>query len=232
MRDDVGRLVSLERVGAHRHPELPHHARRLEPVAGDVADHEPDLPAGERDHVVPVAARLEPHLGGQVPSGEREPVDRREVLGEQCALERLGDPVLAVVVDAFGDVLDDAEHPDGGARLVEEQTGASEQRSELAVGADDPILDLGQLALPHGERGRQVAFDPLAVLLGHQLDRLLERHRERPGLVPVDPVQVVGPRDRPGPQIPLPAAQTREVLRLRELVLARAAAWSRRRGVR
>ncbi len=92
-----GRVVPLECVRAQRAAQAAHQRGRGQALAGHVAHHQPDPPAGHRDHVVPVAPHLGLRGGGQVAGGHREPGQLREAVGQQAPLERLGDPVLALV---------------------------------------------------------------------------------------------------------------------------------------
>ena len=95
--DDTRRGVALERVGAQRAAQAADHGGRREALAGHVAHHQPDAAARGRQHVVPVAADLGLGRRGQVASRHRQPRQLRQVLRQQAALERLGDPVLALV---------------------------------------------------------------------------------------------------------------------------------------
>ena len=66
-------------------------------MADDVADRDPGLAVTKRDHVVPVAADLGVGAAGDVASRHRQAGKLGQALGQQAALERLGDR---------GDVLD------------------------------------------------------------------------------------------------------------------------------
>ena len=62
---DVIGCVALECVGAYGDPDVAHHARCLEAVTADVADHQHHASVGELEHVVPIPSR-----GGSRPAGE------------------------------------------------------------------------------------------------------------------------------------------------------------------
>ena len=84
-------------VGPERVAELAHRRRGAQAVAGHVAHHERDAPVGALEDVVPVAADGGAARARQVARRQLEAVDRRQPLGQQAALERLRDPVLALV---------------------------------------------------------------------------------------------------------------------------------------
>src|SRR5207247_2358025 len=81
--------------------------------ARDVADDEPEPPAGQRDRVVPVAPHLRAVPARMEVRGQREPRDVGEPGGQEVALERRGDVVLALV-DAHA--LQHERDPFGGER--------------------------------------------------------------------------------------------------------------------
>ena len=91
------RAQALERVGAQRVLQPRHPRRRVEAVADDVADRDPGVAVAQRDHVVPVAADLGVGAAGDVAGGDPEAGQLGQPLGQQAALQRLGDR---------GDVLD------------------------------------------------------------------------------------------------------------------------------
>ncbi len=68
-----GGRVALGGVGAQGDPQLAHDPGGVHVVALDVADHQADVPAGQRHHVVPVAADLEPGAGREVADGGGDP---------------------------------------------------------------------------------------------------------------------------------------------------------------
>ena len=63
----------------------------------DVADRDPEPPAGQLDRVVEVPARRGPVGRGQVAHGELEPVRPRQRLGQQRLLQRRREVVLGLV---------------------------------------------------------------------------------------------------------------------------------------
>jgi hypothetical protein len=103
------RRVPLERVSPQRASQLSHHRGGGQALAGHVAHHEAHPSARDRDHVVPVAPHLGLRRGGQIPRCHSQTRQLRETLRQQAALERLSDPVLALVhaclVDAERDAI-------------------------------------------------------------------------------------------------------------------------------
>ena len=93
----ASRVVALERVRPQRAPQPSDHRRPREPLARDVAHHEPHGAARDRDHVVPVAAHLGLRGGREIARRDLEAREVRQAVGQQAALKRLGDPVLALV---------------------------------------------------------------------------------------------------------------------------------------
>ena len=91
------RAQPLERVGAQRVLQPRHPRGGVEAVADDVADRDPGVAVAQRDHVVPVAADLGVGAAGDVAGRDPEAGQLRQALGQQAALQRLGDR---------GDVLD------------------------------------------------------------------------------------------------------------------------------
>ena len=71
--------------------------RGAQPVADHVAHDQRHPAVGALERVVPVAADRGSLAGRQVARGDLEPLDARQALGQQAALERLGDRVLALV---------------------------------------------------------------------------------------------------------------------------------------
>ena len=79
----------LDRVGPHRCPQPAHDRRRVDALAADVADGDPDLPAMRLDDVVPIAADRE-RLGRRaVAHGDLVFREGRKKRRQQAALERL-----------------------------------------------------------------------------------------------------------------------------------------------
>ena len=78
-------------------PQLPHQHRGRDAAPGDVSDGEVEHPVRPPHGVVPVAADREPDTARVVAAGEVEPLDRRECVGQQAALQRDRDVVLSLV---------------------------------------------------------------------------------------------------------------------------------------
>ena len=102
--EHLGRVVVVEGVGAQRAAQPAHRHRRPEPVPLDIAHHEADLAAGQREDVVPVAAEVS--LGGQVAHRDVEPVDRRRRGRKQAALQGQRRQVR-IVLGPLGEALAD-----------------------------------------------------------------------------------------------------------------------------
>ena len=93
-RSIVVRLSAVEHAGAQAAAQLAHQRRGRDALAGDVADRERDLAAVEAHGVVPVAPDL---AGGGLEVGaQAQAGDLGQALRQQRALERLGDPALAL----------------------------------------------------------------------------------------------------------------------------------------
>ena len=104
------------------------HGGRLLALAADVTDGDGPAP-GHREHVVEVAADLEPLAGRHVGRVQVEPGDVRQRGGQQAALQRLGH---------LGAVPEHAVHPDGHAQVPAEflgQAQVGELEAPLARGA-------------------------------------------------------------------------------------------------
>jgi hypothetical protein len=94
--DHLARAGSaLERVGAQRVADLAHRGRRLDPAPADVADHDPEAPAGELERVVPVAAGVVARVAGHIADDELVAGQLRERGREQRALQGRRRGVLA-----------------------------------------------------------------------------------------------------------------------------------------
>ena len=91
----VGRRQVEPGVGPHRRAQLAHHRRRAHAAAHHVADDQRGPPAAELDHVVPVAADLGALDAGAVVGRDLEVVEVEALLGQQAALQLVGDRVLA-----------------------------------------------------------------------------------------------------------------------------------------
>ena len=96
-----GRELELG-VRAHRRAQLAHHRGGAHAAAHDVAHHERGAPGAEVDDVVPVAADLRPGHARAVVGGDVEPVGVEGALGQQAALELVGDRPLALGRLALG----------------------------------------------------------------------------------------------------------------------------------
>ena len=171
----LGRLCRggpLERRDPERVAEAAHQRRRLDAVAGDVADcHREPVPV-ERDRVVPVAP--DPRLGarGEVAAGYGEAGDGRKRLREEAALERLGDLVLVLVQ----------------ARVIDRHRGA------IAGELEETDLVRGELALGEAPDGQHADDAPLC-------DQRHAHHRRDAGVARGGGVQqrVVGVREHDRP---------------------------------
>ena len=71
-----------------------HRRRGVQPVPGDVADHQQHAPLVDRDHVVPVAADVDPRRGRHVARAHPQSAEPRQRVGQQRVLERLRDAAL------------------------------------------------------------------------------------------------------------------------------------------
>lgn len=90
-----GRELQIgERV--HSGPQLPHGGRLGQTVSHHIADDQRHPGAGQRDHVVPVAADLDALVGGQITDGGTDRAQRRKLARQKSPLELLGPHVLGV----------------------------------------------------------------------------------------------------------------------------------------
>ena len=96
-RHHLGRRRLDQPVGAERVAQLTHRRGGAQPVAHHVPHHQRHAPVGPLERVVPVAADRGAAAGRQVARRQPEPLDLRQPLRQQAALERLGDRVLALV---------------------------------------------------------------------------------------------------------------------------------------
>ena len=94
--DERGRF-RIDRRRAERLADLTHHHCRVQAVPRNVADRDRDAAIGEFECVVPVAAADRILRAGAIGGVVEHVLVGRESLGEQCALERIGDEVLACV---------------------------------------------------------------------------------------------------------------------------------------
>ena len=113
----LARRPLLEQEQAERVAQPAHDPRGPEVVALHVADDEGDELVVDRDDVVPVAAHLDADGRGQVARRDVPPLDGRDGVGQQVALQLVRDPPLAVVgagpdhdgADLLGQLLGQAE---------------------------------------------------------------------------------------------------------------------------
>jgi hypothetical protein len=131
------RAVDPGGQGAGHDPQLPHGERRLDAVTDHVTHQQGVPPGAERDHVVPVATRVEHRRRRQVPTDRA----RRQVAGEQPALQ-VGDDVVLGLVEP----VPFADQP------VDSLAG--QPRAEQSQGGDqqDPAEPAGELSPGCGER--------------------------------------------------------------------------------
>ena len=87
----------IDRRRAERLADLTHHHCRVQAVPRNVADRDRDAAIGEFECVVPVAAHDRFFRAGAIGGVVEHVFVRWESLGEQRALERIGDEVLACV---------------------------------------------------------------------------------------------------------------------------------------
>ena len=100
--DLAGRGVVV-REGAKRVPQLPHQHGGRNAAPGDVSDGQVEHPVRPPHGVVPVAADRETDTARVVAAREVEPLDRRQRLGQQAALQRDRDVVLSLVASRAGE---------------------------------------------------------------------------------------------------------------------------------
>jgi len=190
--------------GAYGGAELAHGGGGADAVAHHVPDHERDPVAGQRDHVVPVAAHPGQVARRQVAGGDLQAERIVQVGREQAALQRERGAALPAVqprvVDAQrgprgellpeGDVLlverraagepvkrHDAEHPAARLQRHHEQRDALEQPAHV-VAAARPGQLLGEVGVDLGEHDRL----PARHAPGERRPRRVRRHLvERPG---------------------------------------------------
>ena len=97
-------VVVIEGVGTQCAAQPAHDDRRPEAVPLDIAHHETDLAAGQREDVVPVASQVS--FGGQIPHRDVEALDGRGRGREQTALQGQGRQVR-IVLGPLGQALAD-----------------------------------------------------------------------------------------------------------------------------
>ena len=189
-RDDVGRRMALDRVGARDAAQLAHARGRAHAAAGDVADDQAEAAAGQGEGVEPVAA----HRGALAARGEvrRSATPGRvgQPAGEEVALQRGGDRALALVgrlgLGAPGALLGQALAGGLGAAALAQVVDLDEHGEDLAVvlahapgqDRDREVLVAGELQLGgrrHGgarQRGGQQRVEREPVV---ELDQRADR---------------------------------------------------------
>ena len=108
------RAVALGSVGAQGDAQLAHQRGGPHVVSLDVADDQGEAAAGQRDHVVPVAADLEAAAGGDVAGGDVHAGDLRTERGQHDALQSVGQLPLGLGRAGPGQGL--GEHPGHGGQ--------------------------------------------------------------------------------------------------------------------
>ncbi|GAA3074740.1 hypothetical protein GCM10020000_69710 [Streptomyces olivoverticillatus] len=171
-RHDGGRGVALGGVGPQHDAQLAHDGGGMGVVALDVADDGADAAAGQRDHVVPVAADVPAHPGGAVADGDLGAGDVGDAARQHGLLQALGEVVLLVEEHGAGDALGEAgaqgdeEVPlllGEAARVPVEQAEGTDgagvgDQGEVGGGADADVPDalpqpgVGGGELPGGTR--------------------------------------------------------------------------------
>jgi hypothetical protein len=177
--DQRDRPVALQRVGARDRAQLAHPRGGVDAVARDIPDDDAEAAAGQRDRVVPVAADPRPARAGRDVRGERDADDARQPVGQQRALQRRGDPAVALVGHLHQQLLRGAVH-------VAHGDDADRHRARGAVGAGD--VRRPRLAAVAVRRRRIQPLDqrrPVA-LVQHVVDR---RARQQRGRTPGEPLQ-------------------------------------------
>ncbi len=225
---DPGDGHAAQRAEEHRH-----RGGRGDPVAGQVADGQQGVPARQRERVVPVAADQSCAGGREVVRGH---VERgRPVVGEvqraapgrqDGLLEFDGDPALGALdvpaalqarpalpdrplaAPQFADVAQDGPHGGGAAVGVEDGFARHVDGAHPAVGPYDPELAVDRL--PVDQAVRHHPLEEGLVLGEDHRGHLVERHRAVLPGAPEHPVQLLGPADLVGEQVPLGAADPGE----------------------
>ena len=129
--------------------------RRLRALAADVADQRGDPAVARGEHVVEVAADLDPLAGGDEAHGDGEAGDRRDARRQQRALQHLGDVALARVRLRLRD-------RDRGelAELREDRLVARRERAVRVVGDLERAERAAGAAQHHADRRRRRARYP------------------------------------------------------------------------
>ena len=206
---------ALDRVRAAAAREQLLQQRPVEVLVGRVADlgelERADVLLAAAEHLRQRAVQAQP---AAVEVDERH-ADRRVVEG--AAEELLGGPQRVLDAPALRDVLGRAAHDRRAALVVEHDLAARVDHPRLLVGPDDPVVQRPAAALGHGRlddpghAGAVVLVD-LVEVAAVGAGQAVRPH-------PVDPVELVGPHDVVGGQVPLPAAEPGDLLGLGELGL-------------
>ncbi len=182
--EHAARRVPLERVRAHRVPELPHQRGGADPVAHDVPHRHPDAAAVERDRVVPVAAHV--RSTGHVAGRHLDAVERRKAVGQEAPLEHLHVRQLALVRARVLDREPGAVGHQHQQALVLEREAARRPRTAHLHHPREPALHHERAGHQRGDARRPPAAGssprpPRSSCERHRaaaLDHLLERAAE------------------------------------------------------
>ena len=184
------------------------------PVVG-VADvgqaHRAQVLLGAAEHLRDRAVQAQP-AALEVDEGH---ADRRVVEG--AAEELLGGAQRVLDPPALGDVLRGAAHERGAAVVVEHHLAARMDHAHLVVGAHDAVVEAPAAALGH--RRLDHPRDASAVVRVDLVEVAAVGAGEAVGPHAVDAVQLVGPHDAVRGDLPLPAPEPRDLLRLGQLGL-------------
>ena len=130
----------------------------------------------------------------------------------RCGLDQLAELLLGPPL--LGDVLHGAEDPQRLAAVVGRDLAAAVQDADDAVGPDDAVLEGERRVI--FERPVQRAVDRVPVLRVDVAQQSLVARGKSTGGQAVDAIQLIGPGDLVGRDVPLPAADVRDVLRFSE----------------
>lgn len=134
--------VAGDRVGVQGGPQLTHQRRSAEAVSDHVADRHSQMPAGQLEDVIPVAAHLV--AGRQVAGGGADPDHVDQPLGQQAALQHHGAAMLVFQCRVEPGPLDAGRRPgcghveQGQILLVE---GARSERSDVQHADQNSLHD-------------------------------------------------------------------------------------------
>jgi len=165
-------------LGEQRHAERRHHHRRAHAMAGDVGDHQAEVAAAERHHVVVVAADV---ARGSEARGELQALDRGDRRGQQRVLHHARGLEL---VTERRDLAAAARRGRGRRALHRQRDEIGEpvaQRATVgraAAGAPEEVADAPALVIAHGNQVRLAAEGTLAAA-AQRAPLVLERGRTR-----------------------------------------------------